>query len=180
MRADAKRNYDRLLAAADAAFRAHGTDASLEAVARSAGVATGTLYGHFPTRRALVAALLRDRNQALFALANDLSARLPAAGALNEWTAAAVAHAAAYSGLATLLAGGIGDETSELHAACAQLAGIGERLVAAAREAGDLRPDVTGTDLFTLVSAAAWTRDQVPPDQADRLLHIGLRGLRTG
>ncbi|NUU21523.1 MAG: helix-turn-helix transcriptional regulator, partial [Streptomycetaceae bacterium] len=64
-RADALRNYERLLDAADAAFREHGTEASLEGIARRAGVAIGTLYGHFPNRRALAAALLRERHTAL-------------------------------------------------------------------------------------------------------------------
>lgn len=66
-RADARRNVARLLAAADEAFQRSGTDAPLEQVARAAGVAIGTLYGHFPHRRALVAAVLRDRHDALFA-----------------------------------------------------------------------------------------------------------------
>ncbi|BCB82267.1 hypothetical protein Pflav_086770 [Phytohabitans flavus] len=67
MRADARRNYERLLAEADAVFREHGTEASLEEIARRAGVAIGTLYAHFPTRHALLESLMRDRNDAVVA-----------------------------------------------------------------------------------------------------------------
>src|SRR5438309_4353509 len=71
-RADARRNVERLLAAADVAFARHGTDAALERIARDAGVAIGTLYGHFPNRNALITALLRSRHDALFALGERL------------------------------------------------------------------------------------------------------------
>src|SRR6266545_1058863 len=65
-RADARRNARRLIVAGDAAFRERGVQAPLEDIARSAGVAIGTLYKHFPGRRALVSAVLRDRHDALF------------------------------------------------------------------------------------------------------------------
>jgi AcrR family transcriptional regulator len=177
-RADAQRNYDRLLAEADAAFREHGTDASLQDIARRAEVAVGTLYGHFPNRLALAAALLRDRNVVLFAYGERLPSEEPsAATALAAWTRACVRHAAAYQGLATMLAEGFGDEASELHAACEQLAAISERLLADARATGAVGPEVTSADLFTLVGAAAWARTSVPEEQAEKLLEIALRGL---
>ncbi|GAA4219947.1 hypothetical protein GCM10023075_04870 [Streptosporangium album] len=72
MRADARRNYERLLTEAETAFTEQGTEVSLEYVARRAGVAVGTLYGHFPTRQALLEALMRDRIEALDARARDL------------------------------------------------------------------------------------------------------------
>jgi AcrR family transcriptional regulator len=177
-RADARRNYERLLAAADAAFREHGTEASLESIARQAGVAIGTLYGHFPNRRALLGALLRDRHDALFELGDQLLTHPSAAEALAIWVRAVVGHAAAYSGLATLLAGGLDDEASELHAACKRMTVIGDQLVANAREAGAIRPDVTGEDVFVLMNAAAWVREQVSAAQADRLLSFTMDGLR--
>jgi AcrR family transcriptional regulator len=177
-RADARRNYDRLLAEADTVFREEGTGASLEGVARRAGVAIGTLYGHFPNRRALVGALLRERNEALFEAGEALSTMSPAA-ALRQWVDMVVAHAATYQGLATLLAGGVDDEASELHASCVRMADIGERLVARAIEDGVVRPDVTGADVFALVNAGAWTREHASAAQAARLVAFTIDGLLT-
>jgi AcrR family transcriptional regulator len=175
-RADARRNYDRLLSEADAAFRERGIDASLESIARRAGVAIGTLYGHFPNRRALVGALLRERNETLFELGDALLAR-PAPDALATWVRAATEHAATYSGLASLLAGGLDDEASELHASCLRMADLGERLIAQARDSGTVRADATGADLTALTTAAAWLREHMSREDADRLITLTLNGL---
>jgi AcrR family transcriptional regulator len=177
MRVDARRNYDRLLAEADATFREHGTDASLEGIARRARVAVGTLYGHFPNRRALVGAVLRERNEELFALAPRLLSESDAEGALREWIAAVAEHAATYGGLATLLAEGIDDAASELHASCVRMAEIGDLVLANARQAGAVRPEVTGTDVFAIMNAVAWTREHTSAHQADRLLAFTVDGL---
>src|SRR6266699_4143127 len=91
MRADARRNYGRLLAAALAAFSEQGADtASLEEIARRAGVGIGTLYRHFPTRQALLEAVYRDQVEALRARADDLLENAPPADALAEWLRAMV------------------------------------------------------------------------------------------
>jgi AcrR family transcriptional regulator len=177
-RADARRNDERLLAAAEAAFLAQGTDAPLEAIARQAGVAIGTLYGHFPTRRALVGAVLRDRNEDLFRLGGRLLAEPGELAALTCWMRAVTRHAAAYQGLALLLADGAGNERSELHESCVRMAGFTEQLTARAREAGVIRPGITGTDVDALISAAAWTAERTSPQDADRLLDLAFAGLR--
>src|SRR5258708_8143497 len=78
MRADARRNYERLLSAAAAAFAEHGADdVSLEEIARRAGVGIGTLYRHFPTRQALLEAVYRDHVEALLARAAALLRSVP-------------------------------------------------------------------------------------------------------
>jgi AcrR family transcriptional regulator len=177
-RADARRNYERLLAEADSAFRSNGTDAPLEAIAREAGVAIGTLYGHFPTRRALVAALLRERNDALFLLGDRLLAESSALRALTDWMRAATRHAAAYSGLASMLADSAGDERSELHESCVRMADFTNRLTARAQDEGAIRPGVTAADITALVSAAAWTAERTSEESADRLLDLAFAGLR--
>jgi AcrR family transcriptional regulator len=177
-RADARRNYERLLAEADAVFREHGTGAPLETIARRAGVAIGTLYGHFPTRRALVSSLLDDRNNALFSLGGRLLTDPSPAEALGTWMRAAAQHAATYRGLAAMLADGTGDEASELHAGCLRMADITENLTARARDARAIAPTVSGTDVSTIISAVAWTREQAPAGQAERLLVLALSGLR--
>ncbi|MFD7864619.1 TetR/AcrR family transcriptional regulator [Streptomyces sp. NPDC059783] len=175
-RADARRNRDRLLAEADAVFREQGTDASLEGIARRAGVAVGTLYGHFPTRRALVSALLSDRTRSLLERGQRLLTEVPPQ-ALIQWVHLVVEHAAAYQGLAAVLADGMDDEASELHASCVRMTETSERLIA--RAAGALRRDVTGADVFALMNAAAWTREHMSPAQADRLVALTLDGMLT-
>ncbi|MGW1225152.1 TetR/AcrR family transcriptional regulator [Streptomyces sp. NPDC002530] len=176
-RADARRNRDRLLVEADAVFREQGTDAALEGVARRAGVAIGTLYGHFPTRRALVSALLSDRTRSLLEHGQRLLTDVPPPQALTQWVHAVVEHAAAYRGLAAVLAGGLDDEASELHASCVRMTETSERLIA--RAAGALRRDVSGADVFALMNAAAWTREHMGPAQADRLVALTLDGMLT-
>ncbi|WP_328584544.1 TetR/AcrR family transcriptional regulator [Streptomyces sp. NBC_00370] len=177
-RADARRNYERLLAVADTAFREHGTAAPLDGIARQAGVAIGTLYGHFPNRVALAGALLRERHGTLFAFGEELLTHASAQEGLSGWIRAVVAHAAAYRGLAGLLAEGRGDETSELHASCLRMADLTDRLVARAHEAGVVRDDATGDDVSALMNAAAWASEQVPREQADRLVNFLISGLR--
>ncbi|KAF1018554.1 MAG: HTH-type transcriptional regulator SrpR [Paracidovorax wautersii] len=85
LRADAERNRRRLLDAAKAAFTAKGTSASLEDIARTAGVSIGTLYRHFPTREALIDEIYRDEGRQLAAAADDLCARLQPMDALHAW-----------------------------------------------------------------------------------------------
>src|SRR6266542_3482452 len=92
MRADARRNYGRLLAAADAAFTEHGAEASLEDIARRAGVGIGTLYRHFPTRMALLEAVYLDRVRVLCARADELRQTRSAGDALDGWLRALAAH----------------------------------------------------------------------------------------
>ncbi|MFC9848809.1 TetR/AcrR family transcriptional regulator [Streptomyces sp. NPDC060223] len=179
-RADAQRNRDNILAAADRALREQGTGASLEGIARQAGVAIGTLYGHFPNRRALCAALLRERHAALFRFGGELPERTSLLDALAEWMSAVTVHAAAYRGLAALLMEGLDDKASELHEACERMAAITEALLTAAREAGAVRSDVTAADVHALMNAAAWLREQVPEGTAEHLLGLLVNGLRPG
>ncbi|WP_433346818.1 TetR/AcrR family transcriptional regulator [Microtetraspora malaysiensis] len=179
MRADARRNYERLLAEAAAAFGEHGADFSLEEIARRAGVANGTLYGHFPTRRALLEALMGDRMQALAATGEELLAHPSPFDGLAAWARAAMAHTTLYRGLGATLMQAIEDETSELHTACKAVLAAGEGLVARARAAGEARPGVTAPDLYALVNAAAWAGEQSSALQAERLLAFGLDGFRA-
>ncbi|WP_432971197.1 TetR/AcrR family transcriptional regulator [Dactylosporangium sp. CA-233914] len=180
-RADAQRNAELLLVAAEAAFREHGVDAPLEQIARRAGVAIGTLYGHFPNRRVLLGALLRERNEALFALGDRLLELPPQEAeeeALAAWLRAVADHAAAYQGLAGVLVDGLDDEASELHTSCVRMTAIGERIVERARASGAIRADVTGNDVFALMNAAAWLRGHGSAEQADRLLTFAVAGMR--
>jgi AcrR family transcriptional regulator len=178
MRADARRNYERLLAEAEVAFRERGTEASLEEIARRAGVSIGTLYGHFPTRQALLEAMLHERIDRLVATAEELLTHPSPGEALARWARATVAHMSPYRGLATSLLSGLKDENSALYQACQQMTAAGERLLDRARTAGLVRAEVGAADMFALINAAAWVREQVPAEQGDRLLAFMLDGLR--
>jgi AcrR family transcriptional regulator len=145
---------------------------------RRAQVAIGTLYGHFPNRRALVGALLQHRNEVLFELGEHLLTDPAPLSALTSWISAAAEHGAAYRGLAAMLADGIGNDKSELHQSCLRMAGIGRDLAARARDAGAIRPGVTGTDVTALINAVAWTSERMSPQQAGRLLDLTVDGLR--
>src|SRR5690606_31525652 len=112
MRADARRNYERLIETARTAFAEHGTDASLDDIAKRAGVGSGTLYRHFPTRDALLHAVLRDRIDGLLAHADELlsepahdpedEARC-AEAALDRWLRTYLAGAATPRGTSTVI-----------------------------------------------------------------------------
>src|SRR6202045_2177927 len=103
-RADAIRNRERVLEAAKAVFSAGGAEASLEAVARTAGVGIGTLYRHFPTRETLFEAVYRNEVEQLVKLAGDLGASLPPLEALRRWMHANVEFVATKKGMSTALA----------------------------------------------------------------------------
>src|SRR5579864_9491540 len=103
-RADAVRNRERLLEAAKAVFSAGGPDASLEAVARRAGVGIGTLYRHFPTREALFEAVYRREVQQLADLAERLKEEAQPVEALRQWMRSNVRFVATKKGMSAALA----------------------------------------------------------------------------
>ncbi|MEV0564843.1 helix-turn-helix domain-containing protein [Dactylosporangium sp. NPDC050588] len=178
MRADARRNYERLLAEAEVAFRERGTEASLEEIARRAGVSIGTLYGHFPTRQALLEATLHESIDRLVATAEELLTHPSPGEALARWARATAAHMSAYRGLATSLLNSLKDENNPLYRACQQMTAAGERLLDRARRVGLVRTEASAADMFALINAAAWAREQVPDEQGDRLLAFMIDGLR--
>ncbi|MBU8896061.1 TetR/AcrR family transcriptional regulator [Corallococcus sp. H22C18031201] len=179
-RADARRNFERLLAAAESAFIERGTDASLEEIARRAEVGIGTLYRHFPTRDALLAALLQDRLRVLGQRATELLDAPSPAEALATWLRALVQHSATYRGLAgPMLQLLSADE--DLTSACHDMRDAGQRVLARAQAAGVIRADVSAPDVMALANSVAWAAEQSPvdPARAERLLAIMLEGLRA-
>jgi AcrR family transcriptional regulator len=173
MRADAKKNYDQLLAVARDVVAEQGADASLRDVARKAGVGLGTLYRHFPTREALLEALLRASFDAMAQRANALELSDDAGSALATWLREAVAMTHSYSGAIALMVAAISDEGSALHASCISLRAAGTRLLRRAQTKNAARSDMDGGDLFALISALAWLADQPPlVPRADHLFDI--------
>ncbi|AMM21547.1 TetR family transcriptional regulator [Frondihabitans sp. PAMC 28766] len=170
MRADAQRNYDRLLEVAREVVTENGAEASLRDVARRADVGLGTLYRHFPTREALLEALLREDVDRLTAEAVDLETSRAPDEALLTWLRGCVALNHEYRGISGLLSAALEDPESALYDSCMALHDIGERLLQRAHTAGVARPDIDGTDLFALVGALAWLYDQ--PAFAPRADHL--------
>lgn len=178
-RADGQRNYDAILTAARAAFDERGTSTSLEDIARAAGVAIGTLYGHFPTRESLIEAAVRDGLNSLTTRATELSDTDDPLGALTGWLTDAVAHCSTFRGLVGFLAVSSYDEGTPLHHSCVTMHDAGASLLARATRSGAIRADVTPDDLFTIITAAAWTRENSPTehDNSARLIHLVLTGI---
>lgn len=170
MRADAKKNYDLLLAAAREVVAEHGAEASLRDVARKAGVGLGTQYRHFPTREVMLDALLRESFDELTAQADELETSNSPADALISWFRDFVACAHTYRGVTTLMAAAIEEPESALHASCVAMRTAGARLLARAQAAGVARTTLDGPDLFAMAGALAWLYDQ--PAHAPRADHL--------
>jgi AcrR family transcriptional regulator len=162
MRADARKNYDHLLEVARRVVAEQGADASLRDVSRRAGVGIGTLYRHFPTREALLEALLREGFDNVTVKAAEFEKSEAADQALISWLREMVALTYNHRGVLASMATAIDDENSALHASCVKLRASGAQLLARAQEAGKARQDIDGTDLLALVSALAWLNDQAP------------------
>jgi AcrR family transcriptional regulator len=181
MRADAQRNYAKLLSAASAAFVEHGADdVSLEEIARRAGVGIGTLYRHFPTRQALLEAVYLDQVEALRARAEELLVSASPGDALGAWLRALMAFVATKHSLTAALLPTLGKD-SELLSTCAQvIRGSAEALLARAQQAGAVRADANALDLIRLLHgvSVATQRGPTDPGQADRMLALILDGLR--
>ncbi|MFF4112407.1 TetR/AcrR family transcriptional regulator [Streptomyces sp. NPDC001714] len=179
MRADARRNHDRLLAEARTVFAEHGTDASLEDVARRAGVGIGTLYRHFPTRHALMSAVFEDAVSELLARAHELETAPDPCQALLTWLHELVVHAAAYRGLSRALMSASSSSDSALSRCGTPMREAGNALLTRAQEAGTVRADVQIADLLQLTHAIALAAEESPgdPHLADRLLTLTLKGL---
>ncbi|GGZ56698.1 TetR family transcriptional regulator [Streptomyces bluensis] len=184
MRADARRNYERLLAEARAAFAAHGTDAPLEEVAKRAGVGIGTLYRHFPNRYALMSAVFEDAVGQLLARSRELLDDPQPCGALVTWLRDIIRHAGEYRGLSralmTVSYSASYDDGSELGRCSGPIREAGSALLTRAQEAGAVRPGVSIGDLLQLTNAIALAAEETPadPDLADRLLTLTVRGLK--
>jgi len=179
VRADAKRNYDRLLEAARDAFVEQGTDASLRDVARRAGVGIGTLYRHFPTRESLLEALLSDRFEQLSTLAEELRATHPPAEALTVWLQRFAESSSMIRGLPESVMAALQDETSQLHTTCAAMRAAGGALLIDAQHAHTVRDDVTANELFALAGGIAWAAQRLPDsvELGKRLLAVIARGI---
>jgi AcrR family transcriptional regulator len=177
MRADARRNYERLLAEAKAMFTEHGVETSLEEIARRAGVGIGTLYRHFPNRETLMEAVYRDQVRELARLAHELTEALPPGRALEQWLRSAGTSAMTGRGLMSALKAVLDPNSAVFDDCRAQMASAAERLLEHGRRAGEIRPGVGPTDVLRLMHGICVASESAP-DAYDRLLRIMLDGLR--
>jgi AcrR family transcriptional regulator len=172
-RKDAARNYDALLAAAREAFAEHGSEASLEDIARRAGVGIGTLYRNFPTRRHLFESVYADEVNTLVQVALEVADQEPWQ-ALTAW----LDRFAGYMVTKRAVREALNDE-SEIFAACRDsMYAAGGPLFERAQEAGEARKDMDFVDLLRMVSgitATAFDDDA----QRVRVLSIALDGVRA-
>jgi AcrR family transcriptional regulator len=186
LRADARRNRDRIITAAREAFRERGADASLEEIARGAGVGIGTLYRHFPTRYSLLDAVFRDSVDILCAQAAELVQANRPEEAFVGWLHASLEHAMTYQGLAaSLMITELDDESAadacNEPSACSLLRVTAEAQVALAQDAGVIRDDIDADDIIRLVQAIALTTDDAADREAvaERLFTLMVDGLRA-
>ena len=180
-RADARRNREKLLEAAASAFAEAGTDVSLEAVAKRAGVGIGTLYRNFPTRDALVEAVYRTEVERLTGSADELLEAHAPDVALEEWMERFVDYAVTKRGLKAALQS-VAASRSDLFANTKSdlLRALGTLLDAGAA-AGTVRADVDAADVLRAMSAV-WSLGEEPGwhDQARTILRLLMDGLRHG
>jgi len=177
-RADAVRNRERVLEAAKAVFSAGGPDASLEAVARRAGVGIGTLYRHFPTREALFEAVYRREVEHLGELAEQLKSAAAPVDALRRWLRSNVEFVATKKGMLAALALAV-HGLSELYAyTFERLTKAVGALLDRAVAAGKIRSDIGPEDLLRALVGMCYMHDQ-PGWQATvlRLANVFVDGL---
>ena len=178
-RADAQRNRERILEIAKDAFSRVGANINLDDVAKQAGVGSGTLYRHFPTRDALLEAVYRTGVAKLAAAEQELSSTLPPVDALRAWMCLFVDYVAAKQIIAPALNTLVGGPSKLFESSGDQIKEAINVLVKRATESGDIRPDLDPLDLLralvgvsNVASAPDWARS------AKRLVDILILGSR--
>src|SRR6201981_3193102 len=179
-RADAIRNRERVLEAAKSVFSQGGPEASLEAVARRAGVGIGTLYRHFPTREALYEAVYRREVEQLVELAKTLvETKIAPVEALRRWLRAGVEFMATKKGMAAALAMAAHGSSELVAYSLDRLTWAVRQLLQRAAAAGDIRGDIDPEDLLRALVGMCYAHDR-PGWQAKvlRLVDVLIDGLR--
>jgi AcrR family transcriptional regulator len=179
LRADARRNRDRLLAVAVRALSRGGPDVPLEAIAREAGVGIGTLYRHFPTREALVDAAYQGELDRLCDSVGDLLGESPPEAALRAWMDRFVDYMTTKRGMGDALRALIASGGDPFARSRDRLTTAVATLLRAGSSAGTLRSDVVPGDVLVSLSGISLaTADRQDRDQAGRLLDLLMDGLR--
>lgn len=176
LRADAQRNRERILAAADEMFAAHGVDASIDEIASRAGVGVGTLYRNFPTKEALLQALFVARMQPLITAARDAAEAEDPGEAFVAFMRRLGDEFVNFKALAEVMASS-GMDLSAKAEASADLLRAGDALLRRAQQAGDVRPDVGIADVAALMTGLGYADSSVTPTQRSRCLALACDSL---
>jgi len=177
MRADARRNYDKLIAAGREAFTEEGSSASLEEIARRAGVGIGTLYRHFPSRQDLLEAVYVEEVETLCRSAHDFSSQAPW-DALDSWLHQFVGYMATKQALAEELFAYLDRDADVFKRCSSAFYDAGGPLLERAQRAGVARSDTDITDVVRMVAGIS----KIPsatPEQIHRVLGMAIDGLRA-
>ena len=167
LRADAARNRERILAAAEEVFLERGADASLDDIAKRAKVGIGTLYRRFPTREALLAATNDERLMALAEASRGRDDKLDPDASVRAFVKDLVAHASHYRGLAAALGTVLKSGTPGCQASGEEA----QRLLLRAQKAGAIRRDVSVEDLVCMVTAISLSIEQGSATKS-RIAHL--------
>lgn len=178
-RSDAQRNRERILEVAKAAFTRHGANASLDEIARQAGVGAGTLYRHFPTRDALIEAVYRSEVEKLAAAGRSFAAAMPPVEALRSWMLLFVDHIAAKHIIAPALNSVVGGPSRLYEDSRSLIQGAMDELVQRAKRSGEVRRDLDASDLLRAVIGVSYVGSGHDWQQsARRLVDILIAGSR--
>nr|WP_269326971.1 TetR/AcrR family transcriptional regulator [Kineosporia mesophila] len=167
--------------AAEAEIARAGADASLEEIARRAGVGSATLHRHFPSRYTLLEAVFHDRVASFCEQARQLAQVSDPGPALIDWLRAVAVFSASTRGLAASLLAAAQEQERMIDRSCeGMLLAAGDELLTAAQAAGSVRAEVAAIDLLTLVNAVALATEGAPDPagQAGRLLSLALAGIK--
>jgi AcrR family transcriptional regulator len=177
MRADARRNYQRIVSVAREVFAEHGAEAPLDDVAKRAGVGAGTLYRHFPNREALIEAVYREEIEQISRRAYELLEGRAPDEALADWMRLQIEFLSGRRSVAMTLKEAL-DKDSATFALCKTvMRDAAAAVLTPAQEAGIIREDVVPVDLLRLAHGIGLAIESAPED-ADRLLSVVLNGLR--
>jgi AcrR family transcriptional regulator len=178
-RTDALRNRKRILEVAKGAFTRYGADASLDDIAKQAGVGAGTLYRHFPTRDALIEVVYRSEVEKLAAAARGFPAAMPPIEALRAWLLLFVDYIAAKHIIAPALHSVAGGPSRIYEGSRSLVQGAIEELVKRAKKSGDVRRDIDASDLLRAVIGVSYVGPGGDWQQsAKRLIEILIAGSR--
>jgi AcrR family transcriptional regulator len=179
LRADAVRNRERVVEAAREVFSEGAADASLEAVARTAGVGIGTLYRHFPTREALFEAVYRREAEQMAALAQRLEHEAKPIEALHQWMRSFIRFVATKKGMSEALAFVVTKDSDLFSYSYDLLTRAIRELLTRAINAGEIRGDIGPDDLLHALVAMCYAHDQPGwQKSALRLVDVFVDGLR--
>ena len=180
-RADARRNRARILDVAFTAFAREGLGVSIQEIARRAGVSTGTVSRHFPTKDDLFTAIVLDRAERLVSTARSLAEREPPGDAFYQFIEVMALEGVQNRGMVDALAGAGFDVQAAAAGADQDLMGAWSALLTDAQAVGNVRTDVTIDDIKALIIGCCAIRTDADPGHAAvrRMLSVIAAGLRS-